>query len=81
MQQVNCINMTKEQLLSYIDEKTFAIIDMKLYYDTHPNDKAAASFIIKNSALRYTAMDIYSKKYGPLSIDFIDTKTTLGGKN
>lgn len=73
MQQINCMNMSKEQLLNFIDKVSFAVIDINLYLDTHPMDKCAMEYLMTNSRLRRMAMEAYSKKFGPLSMDFIVT--------
>ena len=82
MQTVNCMNMSKHQLLNFIDEVSFAVIDINLYLDTHPTDKRAQEFLMNNSRLRRMAMETYAKKYGPLSIDYIatDGRMSCGGE-
>lgn len=82
MQQVNCMNMSKEQLLCFIDEVSFAVVDMNLYLDTHPCDKAAEEYLKKYAGLRRMAMQTCASKYGPMSIDFItsDSCMSKGGE-
>lgn len=57
------------QLLQHINEVSFAVDDILLYLDTHPCDADALAYARKMIGKRRKAMDIYAKKYGPLTID------------
>ena len=59
---------TREELLKKIKCYNFAIIELGLYLDTHPNDRRA---IMLHSSYCRTLKDLkdkYQKVYGPLSI-------------
>lgn len=56
-------------LLQQINEVSFAVNDMILYLDTHPEDKKALSYFADISKKRNTLMAEYAEKYGPLTID------------
>lgn len=67
----------KEQLLLTIYQYDFAINDLSLYLDVHPEDMQ-----IYESFKRYTeeqrkCIDIYEKKYGPLELDESDYSTYM----
>lgn len=64
--------MNKKQLLQWIDQVSFAVIEITLYLDTHPDDKEALAFFDKYIEERRRAVGIYCKQYGPLVIDCID---------
>jgi spore coat protein JB len=64
--------MTQEQLLLHITEVSFVITDMLLYLDTHPDEQQALDFIKDHIVMRNNALKIYSRLYGPLTIDTAD---------
>lgn len=57
------------QLLNYIDEVSFAVDDMLLYLDTHPFDTDALSYHREMVSRRRAALDIFARRFGPLTID------------
>lgn len=61
--------MNQQQLLHWIDMVSFAVVDMTLYLDTHPNDEKGMEYFNHYLDLRRTAMRTYAEKYGPLTID------------
>lgn len=61
--------MNREQLFNYINCVSFAVNDVILYLDTHPNDKEAAMYFNEYSKMRNQALKDYAKLYGPLTID------------
>ncbi|MGI6070867.1 MAG: spore coat protein CotJB [Blautia sp.] len=63
---------SRETLLQYIDEVSFAVYDVHLYLDTHPNDENAMAFFQTNIAARREAIAEYARLYGPLTIDTAD---------
>lgn len=56
-------------LLQQINEVSFAVDDMLLYLDTHPDDKKALDYFTDISDQRNKLMAEYARKYGPLTID------------
>lgn len=59
-------NMTHNELLNKIRETIFAIVDLNLFLDTHPNCKEALELF---NALSFTLESLkreYTAKYGPL---------------
>ncbi len=63
----------REKLLQFISEVSFALIDVNLFLDTHPYDEDALEYYEKYKRLRREAMKEYSKCYGPLLMDDVDT--------
>jgi spore coat protein JB len=57
------------QLLQEIDEASFAVIDIHLYLDTHPEDEEALAFYQEHMAHRLRLMRTYAQNFGPLTID------------
>ena len=67
---MNQNNQTREEMLEKIKCLNFAIIELGLYLDTHPND-AKALCLHKKYCKEYKELtDKYQKVYGPLTIHF-----------
>ena len=67
----NCDNdMTREKLLEQIKCYQFAVIELALYLDTHPDDERALCLHRKYTRELKDLKDKYQKVYGPLSINF-----------
>lgn len=63
----NC-NLTQSQLMNQIQSYAFAINDLILYLDTHPNDEKALS-LHNDYANEYRKIyEEYERRFGPLSI-------------
>lgn len=62
----------RERLLRKIAEYDFAIVDLHLFMDSHPNDTAAAAkldeYKMKSKALRSE----FEEKFGPLMSNQMD---------
>ena len=63
------MNETARALMKRIDEASFAMDDMILYLDTHPDDRQALEFYRTVTAMRREAVKAYEDAFGPLSID------------
>lgn len=61
----------RERMLRKLSSYDFAIIELHIYLDTHPNDTSAAQamkeYEAKSSALRAE----YEEKFGPLSTNTV----------
>jgi len=67
-------NMNCEMMLKKISELEFAITDLNLYLDTHPNNKDALKMLTQLSATLKSMMYDYVQKCGPLVVtDVSDT--------
>lgn len=68
----NCENneMTKEHMLKQIKCYQFAIIELALYLDTHPDDERALCLHRKYARELKDLQDKYQKVYGPLTINY-----------
>lgn len=60
----------KEEMLEQIKCRNFAIIELALYLDTHPDDDKALCLHRKYCKEFKDLKDKYQKVYGPLSIYF-----------
>lgn len=63
---------SRQQLLNTINEVSFAVNDIQLYLDTHPNDANALAFYRTKIRIRKEALQEYARLYGPLTIDTAD---------
>lgn len=59
---------SKEMLLKYIDEISFAMYDLLLYLDTHPGDLETRMCYQQYSKHRQEAVEEYALRYGPLTM-------------
>lgn len=60
------MNQNKQSLLQFINEVSFALDDLVLFLDTHPDDKEALSCYHKYKKQRKQAVTEYEQCYGPL---------------
>ena len=68
----NCMNnnqSNREEMLHKIKCLKFAITDLALYLDTHPDDEKALCLHNKYCKQLRALTDQYQKMYGPLSIE------------
>ena len=62
-------NSNCDALLRRVYEASFAMDDIILYLDTHPNDQDALNYYYYVVELRKQAMEAYEAQCGPLMID------------
>ena len=63
-------NMSREEMIQRIKEYSFAVTDIALYLDTHPEDQRAICLHKEYTNELKRLRDMYQKIYGPLSIYF-----------
>jgi len=68
-------NMNQKQLLQWINEVSFAIIEIQLYLDTHPDDKEALAFFDYYNAEKKKAMALYATEFSPLTLDCVNNNS------
>lgn len=64
----------RKEMLMQIRELNFAVIELGLYLNTHPEDQKALCLHRKYTKELKELMDKYQKVYGPLSIYFPSNK-------
>lgn len=62
-------SMNQPQFLNYINEVSFAVADVLLFLDTHPEDCEALAFCNEMISKRDAAVKVYSRRFNPLTID------------
>ena len=63
-------NMTRKEMLKKIKCLKFAVVELALYLDTHPDDTKALCLHTKYSKELKEICDKYQKVYGPLTIEY-----------
>jgi len=63
-------NITRKEMLKKIKCLKFAVTELALYLDTHPDDKKALCLHNKYSKELKEICDKYQKVYGPLTIEY-----------
>ncbi|MDR3645778.1 MAG: spore coat protein CotJB [Clostridia bacterium] len=63
----------KMALMNKISEVSFAMYELHLFLDTHPNDATAMALLNKYSDTRNALAAEYQSKYGPLNTYDVDT--------
>lgn len=68
-------NRQEETLMNRINEASFAMDDVVLYLDTHPDDRNALNFFHHVKAMRQEAMKAYEEQFGPLTPEGVQSTT------
>ena len=61
--------MQGNNLLRAIQMYDFYLYELNLYLDTHPTDNQALALFKKYKALKKSAYETYTEKYGPITSD------------
>ena len=72
--------MDKDKLFRAIQMYGFAIDEIKLYLDTHPNCRNALDFYHRYNDLRREAEEEYIRLYGPLTANQVKSEITGHGR-
>ena len=62
----------RERLMKRISSYDFAVIELHIYLDTHPNDKKAMDYFNQYQKARKQALKEYARNFEPLTIDSAD---------
>lgn len=65
-------NIDRKKLMTLITRTSFAIDDVKLFLDTHPNCKEALEYYKKTKKMRDEAVKEYTMTFGPISAYNVD---------
>ena len=66
----NCNSCQRKRLLCEIRSLSFAINDLALYLDTHPQDTKAIRLHSEYSQRQSILAEKYQEQYGPLTINY-----------
>lgn len=70
MENLSCNINDKNKLLNEIMSLNFAVNDLVLYLDTHPNDSEAIKMHNEYSNKSKILTEEYQRKFGPLTVNF-----------
>ena len=59
----NCHEMNRRELFEYINQISFAVDDVKLFLDTHPENQKALDYFQKYKEKRMEALKEYAEVY------------------
>lgn len=65
----NFRSCSQSELLSMINQISFAVNDITLYLDTHPDDEAAMAYFKEHMESRTELLKEYAARFGPLTLD------------
>ncbi len=71
-------NESREVLLHRLQVCDFILVELNEYLDTHPDDLEAIRCFEKHRAMRETAAEAYTRRYGPITIH--DPAATQGNQ-
>lgn len=60
--------MDHKKLLNRLQICDFILVEVGLFLDTHPNDKAALEYFSKYAKIRKEAAAEYTANYGPITM-------------
>ncbi len=69
-------NMSQGAMFQSIRELSFVMDELRLYLDTHPNNKEALSMFISTMKSRHDLIADYTNKYGPIDSYYINSDGT-----
>ncbi|HIW82936.1 MAG TPA: spore coat protein CotJB [Candidatus Dorea gallistercoris] len=69
---MNEARRSRKEMLDWINMISFAVDDVKLFLDSHPDCQEALEYFQDMKAQRVQALKEYAKYYGPLTIDTAD---------
>ena len=59
----------RQEILHHINVVSFAVDDIKLFLNTHPDNQEALNYYQEYSRLRNEALKKYAEEFGPLTVD------------
>ena len=69
-------NSEQQAMMLEIQELCFALVDMNLYLDVHPDDKCMINLFNETLSKKKKLVNDYELKYGPITIDGRDLDKT-----
>ncbi len=69
--------MTKEKLLKRVSALSFAMYELRLFLDTHPNNSEATQMLDSYKKKYEAVKDEYEKEFGPLTLNGLNSDEWL----
>lgn len=67
------INYDKKQLMCLIQQYCFAVVEIGLFLDTHPENCEAMALYNKYNQIYKELVEQYANNYGPLTINQVNS--------
>lgn len=64
----NLCQLSQSQLMDIINKTSFAVNDIQLYLDSHPDCPKGLAYFHEHNQLRNAALKEYSRRFGPLTM-------------
>ena len=71
---MNYETMSRDQLFSSIGAISFAMDDLRLFLDTHPDCSEALSCYVEYMKQRHEMVAAYTRRFGPLDAYYTDAE-------
>lgn len=65
----NLCQLSQSQLMDVIYKTSFAVNDIQLFLDSHPDCSEALAYFHEHNDIRNAALKEYSRRFGPLTIE------------
>lgn len=65
----NLCQLSQSQLMDVINKTSFAVNDIQLFLDSHPDCSEALAYFHEHNEIRNAALKEYSRRFGPLTIE------------
>ena len=65
----NLCQLSQSQLMDIINKTSFAVNDIQLYLDSHPDCPKGLAYFHEHNQLRNAALKEYSRRFGPLTME------------
>ena len=65
----NLCQLSQSQLMDIINKTSFAVNDIQLYLDSHPDCPKGLAYFHEHNQLRNAALKEYSRRFGPLTLE------------
>lgn len=65
---------SKNKLFNTIQQYGFALDEIRIYLDTHPNCKNGLEYFHKYKKLQQEAVSEYNRLYGPITSEQVESK-------
>ncbi|MDF2989302.1 MAG: putative spore-coat protein [Eubacterium sp.] len=62
----------REKMLMTVQAYEFALVEIGLFLDTHPNDRTALAYFKQYRELKHRAESEYTRRFGPITMDHMD---------
>jgi len=62
----------RDKMLMLVQAYEFALVEVGLFLDTHPDDRTALAYFSQYRELKHQAVSEYTRRFGPITMDHMD---------